>query len=51
MTYTPRPNMANDTLLSSRDQIRTNFEIIRDDFNVDHVNVNKTGEGKHNQSS
>ena len=51
MTYTPRPNAANDTLLDSRDQIRTNFQIIETDFNVDHVNINLTDEGKHNQST
>lgn len=51
MTYQPRPFASNDTLKASRDPIRTNFEIIRDDFAIDHVGYNNTGEGKHKQST
>ncbi len=51
MTYDPRPNSSGDTLSSSRDPIRTNFEIIRDDFAIDHVEFDDANEGKHSQST
>ncbi len=51
MTYDPRPNASGDTLSSSRDPIRTNFNIIRDDFAVDHVEFDDADEGKHSQST
>jgi hypothetical protein len=47
MTYQPRPFSSGDTLASSRDPIRTNFQIIEDDFAVNHVAYNEAGEGKH----
>ncbi len=51
MTYDPRPNASGDTLSSSRDPIRTNFIIIRDDFAIDHVEFDDANEGKHSQST
>ena len=52
MTYEPRPKATNDTLQQSRDPIRTNFEIIRDDFAKDHEGFNvSAAEGKHKQST
>lgn len=47
MTYQPRPNASGDTLSASRDQIRTNFEVIQDIFNNNHVDFGVAGEGKH----
>ena len=47
MSYQPRPNPQNDTLLSSRDQIRTNFSLIQTDFAVNHNDFNESGPGKH----
>jgi len=51
MVYEPRPNSSGDTLDQSRDQIRTNFQIIQTDFAVDHVGFDETNEGKHKQST
>lgn len=47
MSYTIRPNVG-DNLGNTRDPIRTNFEVIRDRFNQNHVGINSgaTG-GKH----
>jgi hypothetical protein len=47
VTYQPRPLSSGDDLLNSRDQIRTNFEIIRDDFAENHIEYNESGAGKH----
>ena len=47
MTYSPQPQNVGSTLVGTRDQIRTNFEIIRDDFAINHVGYDETGEGKH----
>lgn len=47
MTFQPRPNASGDTLAASRDQIRTNFEIIRDDFAINHIGFDEANEGKH----
>lgn len=47
MTYQPRPNASGDTLVGSRDPIRTNFQIIEDDFAINHVGFDESGEGKH----
>lgn len=46
MSYNPRPNPSGDTLVASRDQIRGNFEIIRDRFQDNHTDYS-SGEGKH----
>ena len=51
MTYDPRPNASGDNLASSRNPIRTNFIVIRDDFAIDHVEFNDSDEGKHKQST
>ncbi len=51
MTFDPRPNASGDNLASSRDPIRVNFEIIRDDFAIDHVEFDDANEGKHSQST
>jgi hypothetical protein len=52
MTYSLRPTATGDTLASSRDPIRTNFQIIRDDFAIDHEGYNvSSDEGKHKQST
>lgn len=51
MTYVPRPTASGDTLVSSRDPIRTNFTIIQDDFAIDHVDFNDPDEGKHKKST
>lgn len=48
MSYNPRPNPSGDTLVSSRDQIRTNFEIIEDRFDENHFLLDGgSGGGKH----
>ena len=48
MTYTLRPTSSGDTLVSSRDPIRTNFQIITDRFDVNHVPFNSGPDaGKH----
>jgi hypothetical protein len=46
MSYQPRPNPSGDTLRSSRDPIRTNFEIIQNRFEDNH-NDYSSGDGKH----
>lgn len=45
MVYQPRPFAVDDTLVSSRDQIRTNFELIQTQFEANHVNI--ANDGKH----
>lgn len=48
MTYVPRPFASGDTLVSSRDPIRTNFTLLEDRFNENHVNLDGgVGGGKH----
>lgn len=47
MTYQPRPYANDDTLGNSKNQIRNNFQIIQDDFAVNHVAFGESGEGKH----
>ncbi len=47
MSYSPQPQAVGSTLVGTRDQIRTNFDIIRDDFAINHVGYDETGEGKH----
>jgi hypothetical protein len=48
MTYQPRPLATNDTLSSSRDVIRGDFEIIRDDFAANHIKFSSgADDGKH----
>jgi len=49
MTYQPRPFATGDDLANSRDQIRTNFNIINTDFAVNHVAFDETDEGKHHR--
>lgn len=39
------------TLNSSRPDINNNFQVISDDFSIDHVAYNTTGEGKHNKTT
>jgi len=46
-SYSPQPQSKGSTLVGTRDQIRANFEIIRDDFAINHVAYDETGEGKH----
>lgn len=46
MTYTLVPN-SGQSLGQTRDPIRTNFSTIQTAFNVDHVNFDASGEGKH----
>jgi hypothetical protein len=50
MSYQPRPDPSGDTLVASRDQIRTNFEIIQDRFEDDHTEYS-TGTGKHDKTT
>lgn len=45
MTYQARPNPSGDTLVASRDQIRTNFELIQTQFEQNHVSI--ANDGKH----
>ena len=45
MTYTLRPYASGDNLAISRNPIRTNFSIIKDSFNRNHVDLG--GNGKH----
>lgn len=47
MAYELRPKSAGDDLASSKNPIRTNFQIIQTDFAVNHVAFDATGEGKH----
>jgi tail fiber protein gp53 len=48
MTYVPRPNASGSTLANTRDQIRTNFELIQDRFEENHVGITgAAGGGKH----
>lgn len=47
MTYNPVPAATGDTLDSTRDQIRTNFTIIRDDFSTNHGAYNTSDAGSH----
>ena len=51
MAYDPRPFASGDTLLASRDQIRTDFEIIQTSNAVDHVDFNDGNAGKHKWSN
>jgi hypothetical protein len=46
MTYQPRPFATGDTLVDSRDQIRTNFDIIQDRFEDNHEAFS-AGTGRH----
>lgn len=43
MTYTIRPDTQGDTLVSSRNPIRTNFEVIQDRWEVNHQEINVGG--------
>lgn len=43
------PTGASQTLNSSRNNVASNFQVISNDFAVDHVAYNTTGEGKHNK--
>lgn len=43
MTYTIRPDTQGDTLVSSRNPIRTNFEVIQDRWEVNHEEINVGG--------
>ena len=47
MTYNPVPPATGGTLDNTRDQIRTNFTIIRDDFSTNHGAYNTTDAGSH----
>lgn len=48
MSYDPRPNASGDTLRDSRDPIRTNFIILQDRFDENHVDLDGgAGGGKH----
>lgn len=47
MAYDPRPNASGDTLVGSRDAIRTNFTILQTVLNENHVDIDETGAGKH----
>lgn len=44
------PNQG-QTLNSSRPDVNNNFQIISDDFAIDHVAYNTTGQGKHNKTT
>ena len=46
MTFNPRPKPSGDTLVLSRDQIRTNFEVLQSRFEDNHAEYG-TGDGKH----
>lgn len=48
MSYQPLPLASGSTLLNTRDEIRTNFEIIQNRFEVDHT-LYSSGTGKHNK--
>lgn len=43
MTYSPRPNPQGDTLVLSRDPIRTNFEVIQTRWETNHQGINVGG--------
>lgn len=47
MTYTPNIPVTGDSLGSTRDRIRTNFQEIASVEAVNHVAFNQVGEGKH----
>lgn len=48
MTYSPRPNASGDSLVSSRDPIRTNFTVLQSRFDENHVDLDGgAGGGKH----
>ncbi len=48
MSYIPRPKASGDDLVSSRDPIRTNFTLLQDRFDENHVNLDGgSGGGKH----
>lgn len=48
MSYIPKPDASGDTLSASRDPIRTNFTILKDRFDENHVNLDGgAGGGKH----
>lgn len=48
MSYIPRPNASGDTLSASRDPIRTNFTVLQDRFDENHVDLDGgAGGGKH----
>lgn len=48
MSYTLRPRPSGDTLVESRDPIRTNFQILQDRFDENHTNLDAgVGGGKH----
>jgi hypothetical protein len=46
LSYTPRPNASGDTLVLSRDAIRTNFEVLQSRFEDNHTDFS-SGTGKH----
>lgn len=46
-SYSPRPNASGDTLVLSRDVIRTNFESLDTVIAVNHVEIGDGDEGKH----
>lgn len=48
MSYDPRPNASGDTLVSSRNPIRTNFQLLQSRFDENHVDIDGgVGGGKH----
>ena len=47
MAYDPRPLASGDTLVASRDAIRTNFTTLETVLNANHVDIDASGEGKH----
>ncbi len=47
MTYTRNIPITGDSLGGTRDRIRTNFQLINDDFAINHVAFNALGAGKH----
>ena len=46
MSYTLRPSASGDTLASSRDPIRTNFSLIQQQFEQNHVSIQSDGKHK-----
>ena len=51
MSYIPKPDASGDTLVLSRNPIRTNFIILQDRFDEDHIDLDgSAGGGKHKQS-
>ena len=52
MSYDPRPNASNDTLSASKNPIRTNFIILQDRFDENHIDLDGgAGGGNHKFST